>query len=253
MADAWAEWLTHLPAEVADADTLFPRHWLDLLPLVALHQRQHRLAGPDWLLSRLRTAALLEERRLPAVRRTTAEILAAPAIASASPLVIGGLGIGETAYPDPASRHTGILSLMLATGTNLPRLAQELEGLGYDLRHVGRRAHYWPFLAWARIWLMHPSGFQLYLFAAPWWRWRSPLVHGRLLSRARRVSRPDGLVFLTPSAADALALLESGIGREHSATTLLPAVDTAMLRRTLYRDGGVDMTAYDSQPERADG
>jgi SAM-dependent methyltransferase len=245
VAAAWSKWLGGLPSAVADANATLPRHWLDLLPLLALRQRQHRLAGPDWLLSRLRTAAVLEERRLPAVRRTTAEILAVPAIASANPVVIGGLGIGETAYPDAASRHTGILSLMLATGTDLPHLAKQLEGLGYHPRHVGRRARYWPLLAWARIWLTHPSGFQVYVFAAPQWRRRARLAHAGLLSRARRISCAEGLVFLAPCAADALALLDLGIGREHSPMTLLPAVDAVLLRRTLGRGDEAEPTIDD--------
>jgi hypothetical protein len=230
---AWSSWLDRLPPAAANADAISPRHWLDLLPLLALRQRQHGLVGPDWLISRLRTAAVLEERRLPAVRRTTAEILAVPAIECGSPLVTGGLAIGETVYPDPASRHTGILSLMLTTGTSLPRLARELEILGYHPRHTGRRARYWPFLAWARVWLTHPSGFQVYLFAAPPWRRRSRLAHAALMSRAQRIRCPDGLAFLAPAPNDALALIERGIGREHSPVTLLPAVDAALLRRSI--------------------
>jgi hypothetical protein len=232
---AWNQWLGFLGQDAGSADPAYPAHWRDLLPLVALLQRRHGLAGPDWLLSRLRTAAVLEERRLGAVRGTTAEVLRTAAIAAASPLVIGGLGIGETVYPDPASRHTGILSLMLASGTRLPELAREIQASGYRVRSAGRRARFWPFLPWARVWLMHPSGFQLLLLSAPPWRNARRPGHADLLRNARQVSCPGGLSFATPRIEDALRLLATGIGGEQNPRSLLPPVDRAMLLRSLQQ------------------
>jgi hypothetical protein len=240
-----------MPDNAGEADAAYPAHWRDLLPLVALLQRRHGLSGPDWLLSRLRTAAVLEERRLGAVRKTTAEILAVPAVAAAQPLVIGGLGIGETVYPDPASRHTGILALMLAAGTALPRLARELEPHGYRIRRAGRRALYWPFLPWARVELVHPSGFQVYLFSAAAWRKGHRLGHARLLRDARRVSCPGGLSFLTPGIADAIALISRGLGSERSPLSLVPAVDSTLLRRQLGAGTHVESGQDAAEPMRA--
>ncbi len=228
---AWADWISHLPPNAAENEAAYPANWRDLLPLVALLQRTHNLAGPDWLLSRLRTAAVLEERRLASVRSTTAEILAIPEIAAAEPLVIGGLGIGETVYPDPASRHTGILSIMLAAGTNLHVLARQLAVNGFRIRQAGKRSRHWPFLPWARAWLWHKSGFQVYLISAPFWRAGHRLGHKRLMRGAMQVDCPGGLSFRTPRFADAMALIAVGIGREHSLQSLLPAVDTALLQR----------------------
>ncbi len=234
LPDAWRQWLGYLPAGSRGADSMYPEHWRDLLPLVAWLQRQHRLACPDWLLNRLRTAAVLEERRLVAVRDTTAEILRVPVIAAAQPLVIGGLGIGETVYPDPASRHTGVLSLMVAAGTNLPRLAHAMKADGYRVRQAGRRARYWPFLRWARLRLVHPSGLQLFLLSAPPWRRTHPMSHARLLRHASQVQCSGNLSFFTPRIEGALTLIARGIGGEHNPMSLLPAVDSGLLLRRLH-------------------
>jgi hypothetical protein len=159
-------------------------------------------------------------------------MLALPAIATARPLVIGGLGIGETAYPHPASRHTGVATFMLAAGTALPRVALAMKSAGYRVRQ-GRRAHYWPFLHWALISAVHPSGFQVFLQSAPPWRQSRRPGHAELLRGARQVHCAEGLSFATPGIEDAMALVAAGIGVERNPLSLVAAVDCALLLQSL--------------------
>ena len=105
-----------------------------------------------------------------------------------------------------------------------------------SLRRIRAGRYYplhWPFLPWARVWLTHPSGFQVYLVSAPRWRIGHRLGHARLLPDARRVTCPGGLGFVTPRIEHALALIAAGIGRERNPLSLLPTVDAELLRHHL--------------------
>jgi hypothetical protein len=179
-------------------------------------------------------AAVLEERRLPAVYETTAEILTLPDLVQHDPLVIGGLAIGETAYPTPATRHTGVLTTMLTDGTRLRPIMRRLIGRGYRVRRAGLRSLHLPGSAFGRLWLTHPTGFHLILLSASRWN-RSSLIHAELMKRAQTVRAADGLEFLAPAPADALALIEHGICGEQSLDSLVPAVDARLLVQMIGR------------------
>jgi hypothetical protein len=229
---AWPHWVAALgtPREGAEP---YPAHWRDLLPLVAFRQREHALGGPDWLLSRLRTATLLEERRLVAVEDTAAEILGDPAIAEHDPMMLGGLGLGQTVYPHPATRHTGIITLLLRPGTKLRPLMYALVAQGYRTRQGGWRTLHLPLVRHARLRLAHPSQMKLLLLSAPAWRMSDPLGHTGLKTRAVPMMAGNAR-FTSPSLSDSLALTAHRFTGE-SRNSLIPAVDEALLRQ--YLDG----------------
>ena len=230
-AAAWEHWVIALSEPQGDADP-YPAHWRDLLPLAAFRQREAGFAGPGWLLSRLRAAALLEERRLVAVEDTAAEILANPAIAEHDPLMLGGLGLGETVYPHPATRHTGIITLMLRPGTNLRRLMYALVARGYRTREGGWRTLHLPLRRHARLRLDHPSQMKLLLLSEPGWHSGGAISHPALRMRAATIATSRNLRFLTPALPGALALSRRRLSGESTAS-LVPRVDATMLQQTL--------------------
>jgi len=228
---AWPLWVAALspPREGAEP---YPANWRDLLPLAAFRQRTHALPGPDWLLSRLRTAALVEERRLVAVEDRTAEILANPAVSEHDPLMLGGVGLGQTVYPHPATRHTGIITLLLRPGTNLRPLMYELVKQGYRTREGGWRTLHLPLVRHARLRLIHPSQLKLLLLSAPSWRAERDLGHAKLKQRATVLAAGHRFRFMAPSLEDALALAELRLNGE-GPSSLIPQVDATLLKRAL--------------------
>lgn len=229
---AWSDLLRYFPAEPAAGQTGYPAHWRDLLPMLAYLQMRHGLTGPEWLLSRLRTAWALEQKRLEAVRNTSAEILAEPFLVTLEPMVLAGLGLGETIYPDPASRHTGILSLLLPNGTKLTPLLERFGQAGYQVTQSGRRARHWPGLPAAEARLRHRSGMSMHLASPPDWGRLTGLDYTALRRRGVRIEAP-GLELVTPGLRDALDLIGRGLVAEHSPTTLLPALDAGLIRRAM--------------------
>lgn len=227
---AWARWIAALRQPEGAAEP-YPAHWRDLLPLAALRQREAALAGPDWLLSRLRAAALIEERRLVAVEDTAAAILASPVIAAHEPLMLGGLGLGQTVYPDPATRHTGIIALLLRPGTRLRPLMHALVADGYVTRDGGWRTLHVPFRRHARVGLKHPSAMKLLLLSAPVWRTGDPLGYSTLRGRAALTTAGKAR-FYAPALPDALALSTLRLTGEGRAS-LVPHVDAALLGQAL--------------------
>lgn len=227
---AWARWVAGLRQPEGDAEP-YPAHWRDLLPLAALRQREAALAGPDWLLSRLRAAAVIEERRLAAVEDAAALILANPIIAAHEPLMLGGLGLGQTVYPAPATRHTGIITLLLRPGTGLRPLMRAMVAEGYVARDAGWRTLHVPFRRHARVGLKHPSAMKLLLLSAPAWRTGDPLGYGTLDGRAT-LTISGRARFRAPALPDALSLSTLRLTGEGPAS-LLPQVDAALLRQAV--------------------
>lgn len=230
-AAAWEHWAAALPRPEPDTEP-YPSRWRDLLPLAAFRQREGGFAGPDWLLSRLRAAALLEERRVIAVEDTAAEILATPIIAENEPLMLGGLGLGQTVYPLPATRHTGIITLLLRPGTKLRPLMHDLVKQGYRTRQGGWRTLHLPLHRHARIRLEHPSQMKLLLLSAAPWNTSDPLSFARLCQGATVVTTGRNLRFRSPALPHAVALADGRLTGEgpHS---LVPLVDAALLRSAL--------------------
>jgi SAM-dependent methyltransferase len=226
-AAAWERWIAALRRPEGDEEP-YPAPWRDLLPLVALRQREGGYTGPDWLLSRLRTATLLEERRLVAVEDTAAEILAEPTIARHDPLMLGGLGLGETVYPHPATRHTGVITLLLRPSTALRPLMYDLVAKGYRTREGGWRTLHTPFRRYARLRLDHPSQMKLLLLSEPAWLSNRTLAHAALKANAMPVTAGKAH-FLAPALRDALALTDLRLTGE-SPDNLVPQVDAALLR-----------------------
>lgn len=238
-AGAWEGWIGTLPTPSSDEP--YPPHWRDLLPLAAFRQREGGFAGPGWLLSRLRAAAVLEERRLVAVEDTAAEILADPAIAEHDPLMLGGLGLGETVYPHPATRHTGIITLLLRPGANLRRLMYRLVAQGYRTREGGWRTLHLPFRRYARLRLDHPSQMKLLLLSEPAWRSSGAMGYATLTQRGNPTATRRGLRFSAPALSDALALSRLRLTGEGHAS-LVPDVDATLLRHVLARGQRSEVT-----------
>lgn len=229
-AAAWGQWVGALREPEGDAEP-YPARWRDLLPLAAFRQREGGFAGPDWLLSRLRTAALLEERRLVAVEDTAAEILANPIISGHAPLMLGGLGLGQTVYPHPATRHTGIITLLLRPGTRLRPLMYALVAEGYRTREGGWRTLHLPFRRHARLRLSHPSQMKLLLLSEAGERHTDPLGHTALASRADAITAGNA-TFTAPSLVDAQALTAGRFTGE-GPTSLVPQVDETLVGQAL--------------------
>lgn len=178
------------------------------------------------------TAALLSRGTRDAVRHTSAEILAEPFLLPLRPMVLAGLALGETIYPEPASRHTGILSLLLPNGTDLVSLLEQFRAAGYRVTQAGRRARHWPGLPAAEARLQHESGMSMHLASPPVWGRLIGLDYGSLWARAMRIEAPD-IDLIAPCLPDALVLLRRGLVAEHSQDTLLPALDTGLIARAL--------------------
>lgn len=229
-AAAWDRWVGALRKPEGDTEP-YPAHWRDLLPLAALRQREGGFPGPGWLLSRLRAAALLEERRLVAVEDTAAEILANPIISGHAPLMLGGLGLGQTVYPHPATRHTGIITLLLRPGTKLRPLMHALVAEGYQTREGGWGTLHLPFRRHARLRLSHPSQMKLLLLSEPAVGHTDSLGHTALASRASAITAGN-VTFIAPSLHDALRLTAHRLTGE-SGASVVPPVDEALLQQAL--------------------
>lgn len=240
---AWERWIAALPMPEGDSEP-YPARWRDLLPLAAFRQREHGLSGPDWLLSRLRTAAVLEQRRLVAVEDAAADIFANPVIAEQDPLMLGGLGLGQAVYPIPSARHTGILTLLLRPGTRLRPLMYALVALGFRTREAGWRSWHLPFQSYARLRVSHPSAMKLLLLSAPSWRSADPLCHATLKRRGAAVVAGNAR-FLAPALTDALMLTNLRLTGE-SPASLVPQVDAELLRQAIQTGAPATAEAGDA-------
>lgn len=229
----WERWIAALRPPQGNAEP-YPARWRDLLPLVSWRQREAGLVGPDWLLSRLRAAAVLEERRLVAVEDTAAEILDNPAIAEHDPLMLGGLGLGQTVYPHPTTRHTGIITLLLRPGTRLRSLMYRLVAQGYRTREGGWRTLHLPFVRHARLRLDHPSQMKLLLLSEPGWRPRGAVGHATLKQCGAILATDRNLRFFAPALSAALTLSKCRLTGERP-ESLVPLVDVELLRQALSR------------------
>jgi len=144
--------------------------------------------------------------------------------------------LGETVYPHPATRHTGIITLLLRPGTPLRPLMYHLVVRGYRTREGGWRTLHIPFRRHARLRLDHPSQMKLLLLSAPAWRTGDPLSHGRLHQRGVTISTSRNLRFESPALPDALTLSDHRLTGEGPAS-LVPRVDAALLRQVLSHSG----------------
>lgn len=214
---------------------------LDLQPLAG--RWLSTLGGeiPDALALRFKTAMLIEERRLAAVRQLTASILQSAAIAEHQPLLHGGLALGDTVYPGHDLRHTSRVVLLLPASVSLRRIADALLRLEFrrsDVPRVGIRGRIRE-LAPKRIELRHASGMPLILergrplSAPPAWNHRQLTESGADLEVAHGVS------CRIPSLPDSFRLLVTAYRFIFDNVPLLSQrsplwlADLVFLRRTL--------------------
>jgi hypothetical protein len=236
---AWAHWVSGLPAQPTAAMPSYPARLRELQPLLALRQKELGLQGPSWLISRLKTSALLEERRLTAVRTVCEEILNLPVIRDLAPLVVGGLAFGETIYSTRTCRHTSSLRLVLPPDASLRKLKPVLTDRGFQVRQAGWRSFPIPLAGPPRLVARHPSSFPLVIQRGM----ASPLTHQRVFKAADRVQTAQNLVFLSPALPDAFALAALALRQDLRQSALLWLLDAIYLQRRMDNahvpDGGL--------------
>lgn len=162
-AIAWAAWLASLPDRPPAPAPLCPAHLREILPLLGWRRQALGLTGPDWLVGHLNTARVLEQRRLGAVIAVHGQILDGPALGAADPILIGGLALATTLYPDPAIRHTSGMRLSLRPGTRLGPILAELAALGFQPRPLGLAGRLRLRLGDGALALRHPRSLALAL------------------------------------------------------------------------------------------
>jgi len=224
----WAAWIAGLPAVPPPDGQPYARHQRELLPLLAARLHEFLAPAPEWVAHRLRTAALIEERRLAAVREVSGEVLNLSPLRDADPLVIGGLALGETVYPTRQSRHTNSLRMIIPSAVPLGRLQRDLTTRGFELRPIRWQSVRPPMLGVRGLVLRHPTGLTVILHRGGIW----PLTHGRLSADARWIDA-GGVRFRTPAAADAFVLAAAAAGSDMRQSGLLWLADAVFLLRHL--------------------
>jgi hypothetical protein len=224
----WAAWIAGLPADVPAGTQPYARHQRELLPLLAARLSGFSTAAPEWLAHRLRTAALIEEQRLVAVRDVSGEVLTLPPIRDADPLVIGGLALGETVYPTRQSRHTNSLRLMLPATISLRRIERDLTARGLAVQPIRWRSFRPPMLGLRGLVLRHPTGLMVILHRGGIW----PLTHARLSAAAALIDA-GSVRFRTPAPGDAFVLAAMAAGSDRRQAGLIWLADAVFLLRHL--------------------
>jgi hypothetical protein len=111
-AAAWKSWLALAPG-LPMALVERPRS-RRLLPLLHYALGRHGIALAEPLLAILRAAALLEERRAARIRAILVLALASLRRAGVAPVLLKGVALAETAYPQFRLRHCHDLDLLVA-------------------------------------------------------------------------------------------------------------------------------------------
>lgn len=221
---AWEQLVAGLP-EQDDDRAPYPPSWRDLLPLVAWRARLLGLEGPKHFATRLRLASVIEEKRLLAVHDLTRQLLELPALGRADPVVVGELGLGETVYPAPATRHTTRLQLRLRRDADWQQLVQAVGPLGFSVQRPSWRRRLLP----GNLYLRHASGFRVDLTMDDWWERAGGLTHHHLLSTGQWVEAAGELRFRTPGLDQAWRLACRTADRDRRGGRLLWLVDAGLI------------------------
>lgn len=237
-AEAFVAWRkTH-----DDPDTLSVSARLqDLQPLAARHLPTLAQIAPESFVTRMRTAALIEERRLAALRQLAAAIVKTPSVAAHAPVIVGGLALGETIYPSANLRHTSRLALVFPERAFLPQMAAALREQGFERRASsgkGVTARLRALLP-RRVEMRHDTGMPLVLLRGRTSGAAPRLSYQDLREGARSLELTSGCLCLVPSVPHSFSaflsaygptLLGAGAVGERSPIWL---ADLAFLRRAL--------------------
>ena len=219
----------------------------DLQPLAARHLPAIVAEAPEALAVRFRTALLIEEKRLTALRALAADIVSMPIMAAHDPIMRGGLAFGETIFPGPNLRHTSSINLVLPRRAPMARIAASLRALGFTPSRsaitgpVRLARQFRP----RRIELRHETGMPLLLERASHLHRVSRISHRRLIAGATTIALGSGTECLIPSTEDGLLLHAKTIvgmrADRPKMTTQSPLwlADLVYLRRALGGEPGL--------------
>lgn len=138
-----------------------------LLSLAYGRFRESEVTLDRSLLTYLRTARVREQLRTESVRQICKRVLDTLGAAGLSPVVLKGVALAETVYPDPASRHCHDLDLLVSS--------RELDSASTALREIGFRTLTMP-RSRDSVWLVDDSAFPIGLHSS---LYRVPLWNDR--------------------------------------------------------------------------
>jgi hypothetical protein len=127
---AWQAWLAAIPGLPA---VLVERPRIRrFLPLVSYVLSSHGVAIAEPSLSILRAATLWEERRAAQLRPILVQVLTVLRVAGLDAVLLKGVALAETVYPQFRLRHCHDLDLLVAAGA-LPAARQALLAAGFRI------------------------------------------------------------------------------------------------------------------------
>ncbi|MGE3968199.1 MAG: nucleotidyltransferase family protein [Dongiaceae bacterium] len=225
--EAWrrcGERIAAAEASGSPAASPFPDRIRDLLPLIADRTTGLDASLSPWLAGKLKAAQLLETVRQQALLALAAEILANPAMRGADPILLGGLGFAQAAYPSPMLRHTSSLAFLLPS-VALAREAARSLASGGRLRGDGQGRG-------GTFRLRHGSGMAVTLHGGACPAPADGFTHARLRATASR-GEANGVALLRAGGLDALGLLAVGVARLPAGASLLWLADAVLAARIL--------------------
>lgn len=177
-----------------------------LLSLLYVRFQQSDFVLDKSLTTYLRTARARERLRTESVRQICQDALTHMRTAGVVPIVLKGMAVAETVYPDPATRHCHDLDLLLPSA-QIPAAASALIDAGYQLLTPP-----WGASNTSR-WFSHSSAFQIGLHSSPYrvaaWNNDTDRVIERSVPASicgctvRILSPPDALVHICCSGLSA--------------------------------------------------
>jgi hypothetical protein len=173
-------------------------------------------------MSALRMARTVERARLTAFGAILDGILGLEAVARAHPIVVGGLAIEPAVYPAPATRHSGSLTLLLATPEALPDAAAALAGAGFLLNEARTGK--------LRRVLAHGSGMPLVLYGDRLSNRLRSWNHAGISARGSHFAHG---IAIAPGLADLWVATALALTKARPDKALTWAVDAVLIARRL--------------------
>lgn len=226
-SEAWRRCLERVALgsrSAASGGAVFSTTVRALLPLLADRLALFDAPAPAWLASQLRAARTIEAHRNQALREIAGAILASPEVARHGPLVLDGLAVAESVWPEPALRHTSEVTLLLSSPRAAIRAARALARAGLVAGPPrGDRVG-------SAVRLRHPSGMPVILHggacSAP-----LPLVSHERLAAHGVTGEVDGVSVLHGSASLCFARTAVAASRRAAGSSLLWLADAVFLLR----------------------
>ena len=154
-------WLSHFGTERETLQTLgrSAERLRRLLSLLYLRIREHDIGLDKTVVTYLRVARVREQLRTEAVQQACNRVLTTVCNSGATPIVLKGVALAETAYPDPSTRHCHDLDLLLPHDAIGPAVTELLRtGFG--------RIESPPSASVESVWVADRSGFPIGIHAS---------------------------------------------------------------------------------------